>query len=267
MATVGDIGKNTLEDFNDELITGIAYKYGNVMFKPLEDKLTAEDDSVLNDAFSGALNTLKFSIMNAVIISVTEYASIKMLQAGSIIFAYAKSGRIVKILRNAINRLDYVPIVGRTSSKLLRGAVDVVAGDQNERLALAKMANDNVNNLASIVAKERHNQIIMKKSNVEHFDNTLKTNQDFVKEKFNQKRELFNAKFKSASWQLTNDDEKLYTEVTGYNFKVKPQKYTKDFVDKLNAVSDVAKDVEGNIINAAQSHVDYITTLGFNKVR
>jgi hypothetical protein len=267
MTNPAEIGKNTLEDFNDELITGITYKYANKMFKPLEDSLTSDEDSVLNEALEGALSTLKFSIMNAVIISVTNYASVKLIQASGIIFAYVKTGRITKVLRNLSERLKTLPMVGRVSSRVVRFGIDAVVGDQKERIAIANMANNNVNNLASIVSKERHNQILIKKSGLDHFDNNLKTNQGYVKEKYNQKRSLFDSKFRSASWTISTDDKQLYQDVTGYNFSIKPQKFNQEFVDKLNSVSDVATDVEGNIINASQAHVDYITTLGYQKVK
>lgn len=267
MAKAGDIVSNTLEDFNDELITGVAYYLGEKSMKPLEDALKSEDDSILNEALNSALSSFKYQVMNAVIVSVSTYATAKLVTAGGLLVTYVKTGALVKKLRNLSKGIGNIPLVGKVGSRVLRFGVDAIVGDQTERIAIASMANNSINNLTTVISKERHTQTVMQSERMKNLNKQVENSQTVVNQKYEQERMLFNAKLKSGGWQNTTEDEKLYIAVTGYNFKTKPQKYTVDFINRLNSVADVAKDVEGNIINQAQAFIDFITTLGYQKVK
>ncbi len=265
MSKIGQIGENTLDDISDELVTGVTYKYANRLFDPLINSLKSKEESIFNEALQSGLNTLKFGITNAVIVSVSQYASTKLIQTSTLIFTYVKAGTLVKSLGKIKN--NTVRKVGRVGGKLLKGVLGGILGTQEERLALSKMANDNVNNLASIVSQERQNQILMQGAKYKHLDNQFTNVYNAKKNDFNKKMNLFTAKFKTGSWNLNSDDKKLYEDCTGYKFSQQSEIWNKNFLDKLNSMSEFAKDVDGKIYNAVQVHLDYIATHGFQRVK
>lgn len=267
MASLGNILENTLEDFNDELITGVTYFLGNKSMKPLEEALIKNDDSVLDEALSGALMSFKFQVMNNVTVVVSQYVTAKSIVVATALVGYVRTGSLTKKMRNLSKGIENVPLVGKVGSRVLRFGIDAIVGDQNERIAIAKMGNDSINNLTTIISRERHTQTVMQAERMKNLNSQVSNSQKFVGEKFEQKRALFNSKLKSGTWEYNNDDKKLYQDVTGYNFATKSLAFNKEFVDKLNSVADVAKDVEGNIINQAQAFIDYITTVGYSKVK
>ncbi|MFY9090274.1 hypothetical protein [Arcobacter aquimarinus] len=267
MAKIGNILENTLEDFNDELITGVTYMLGEKSMKPLENALITGDDSIIDEALSSALMSFKFQVMNSVIVTVSQYATAKLVLSTTALVTFVKTGSLTKKLRNLSKGLENVPLVGRVGSRVLRFGVDAIVGDQNERIAIAKMSNDSLNNLTTVISRERQTQTMIQAERMRNLNKQVTNSQNIVSEKFEQKRALFNSKLKSGSWEFNNYDKKLYQDVTGYNFATNPQIFNQAFVDKLNSVADVAKDVEGNIVNQAQAFIDFITTLGYSKVK
>lgn len=266
MAKVGQIGESALDDFVDELTTGITYKYANEYFKPLQDKI--DDDSLMGEALDSALNTLKFMTMNAVIITVSEYAVSKILVGGSLIFTYIKGSSVAKRTSNKIQGvLRKFGKYGGAVGKFVQGGLGVVLGTQEERLAMANMANNNVNNVTSLIAQERQNQIHMKNGKISHFNSVLSTSQKQKRTTSEDKNAIFLHKMKTGTWKKTKQDKDLYKRVVGYNFSSSNDVWSKTFVDKLNSFKEYAVNAEGEILNLSQTHLDYITATGFTKVK
>ncbi|RXJ98369.1 hypothetical protein CRU98_10040 [Arcobacter sp. CECT 8986] len=260
------IGESAIDDFVDELTTGITYKYANEYFKPLEDKI--DSDSIMGEALESALNTLKFMTMNAVIITVTEYAMARIIATSGTIFAYIKGTSIASRTRNKLQgALTRFGKLGGAIGKLVKGALGVVIGTQEERLVMAQMANSNVNNISSIIAQERQNQIHMRNGKINHFNSVLSSSQQQKRTTSEDKNALFLHKMKTGTWKKTKQDKDLYKRVTGYNFSSGNDVWSKNFIDKLNGFSEYAVSAEGEIINLSQTHLDYITSTGFTKVK
>ncbi|MGM0518197.1 MAG: hypothetical protein ACQERD_00980 [Campylobacterota bacterium] len=268
MSRFNQIPGQTAEDFTDELATGIVYKYSNSVMKPLRDKLSQSDnDSVLNEALEGALSTFQFATMNTVIQVVQEYVMVKLFATAGTIFAYIKGSSVASKLKNKTQEvLTTFGKYGGAVGKFVKGSLGVVLGTQEERLTMAKMANDNVNNLTNIVSNERQNQILMKSSRRKSFENVLSSSQRNKITNDDKKINMFLHKMKSGTWKNTAQDKYLYEQATAFDFSSSHLMFNKSFVDKLNQLSEYAKDVEGNMINLAQTHVDYVTTLGYTKV-
>lgn len=268
MAT-GKILGATFSDSADELSTGLIYKYSNIAMEPLKEavKNDSGDDSILLEALESGLNTFQFATMNAVINVVEEYVIVKVLASSATIFAYIKGTSIASSLRNKTQGvLTKFGKVGGAVGKFVKGAFGVVIGTQEERLIMAQMANSNVNNITSIIAQERQNQTMMRVGRRKHFDTVLSHSQKGKMVNDDKKINLFLHKMKSGTWKNSKIDKKLYEQATGFDFDTSPVLYNKNFVQKINNLSEYAKDVEGNTINWAQSHLDYVTALGQTKV-
>lgn len=268
MNRVGQIGESALDDVVDELTTGLVYKYSNEYFKPLEDSIKSEEDSILGEALESGFNTLKFMTMNAVIVVVGEYAVTRMVTTSTIIFSYIKGSSVAGRAKNKVrNVLSKFGRYGGAVGKFVQGALGVVVGTQEERLALAKMANDNVNNITSLVGQERQNQIMMRDSKVKHFDRVLSNSQQAKQVTAEDKNTMFLHKMKTGTWKNTKFDKQLYQRCTGFNFAQAGQPFNKTFVDKLNSFKEYAVNAEGKVINLSQTHLDYITATGLTKLK
>ena len=260
------IVNNTVEDVVDELSTGTTYYYGNIMFEPLKNKLKdGVSNEIVKEALESGINTLQFSIMNAVMLTVQEMVMSKILLCGTVLFSYVKAGKIIKSIEKIKNKTGKK--IGRVGGKILKSVTNVITGSQEERLGLAKMANDNVNNFTQILSQERQNQILMKTARTKHFDSMLNQTQKNNFSKIDQDINLFRTKTEKGLWTVSQEDKKLYERATGTSFAKTKEVWNKNFVDKWNSVAEVAKDSEGQIISQTQAFLDYITTVGITRAK
>lgn len=262
------IYENTLEDFNDEFITGLVYTVGNNALKPLREALLKNDNSILDEALGSAINSFAFQTMNAVIQSTSQYATAKLIISSSFIYAYIKTNLIGKVMgKMGFDKKGKIVRMGKAGSAVTKGIANIITGSQNERLAIANMANNNVNNLTNIIAQERQTQVMMQSSRIKSLNDTVSNHKNVADGRYIQLQTLFNSKMKAGNWEVTENDKKIYQAATGFDFRKNPQVWNKTFVDKLNSASELAKDSEGNMINEAQAFLDYITTVGFSKAK
>lgn len=82
------------------------------------------------------------------------------------------------------------------------------------------MGNDTVNNLTSIVAKERQNQIMLQGNKLNRIDITQRKNIYSVRNNSRDKNmALYVHKFETGTWKDTLKDKKLYFDCTGQDDK------------------------------------------------
>ena len=175
---VGDIATGVSEDFVDELSEGIVYKYFNYAFAGFDPKLLEEgDDAIFAEALEGAYSVLQYSIISSVIGVVSTLFIPKLVIMSGAIYTYIKTSRAINRARRA---LVGIPYVGRSAVAIGAFASRLALGNQDERLAMAGMANDNGNNLISAIGQERQNQIIKTGDKRKHVNDTLK-NSSFSK--------------------------------------------------------------------------------------
>ena len=88
--SVSNIASNTVEDGIDEGVSNLVYALGNHYFGDGTKDVKSTDlvNKAFDEALEGAGQTLKFSIMNAVIYRVTEYAIVKVMAGSLAIFTY-----------------------------------------------------------------------------------------------------------------------------------------------------------------------------------
>lgn len=256
------------EDTVDELTTGITYKYANKLFAPLKESIKSEEDSIVAEALESGINTLQFATMNAVINLVQEYAIAKLFLSSKAIYLYIKGSTATKKLKNKVSSLSTkFGKYGGALGKFVQGGLGIVIGTQEERLAIANMANNNVNNVTNLIAMERQNQSYIRGSKVKHFDSMLNTTQRAKINNDGYNLAAFTHKMKTGSWVYNSKDKKLYEDSTGVDFSKSTLVYNQSFVNKLNSFSEYAKDIDGQILNLAQTHIDYINTTGKSRVK
>lgn len=256
-----NIASNTGEDFLDELVSNIVYRETNTFVTELKKKLDLQEDSYLDEAIESALMTLQFGLMNAVIITVTEYAFAKSALLLTGLIAYIKGRSILQKTKSVSKSIfSKVGNVGGLPFKMIKGALGPIIGSQEQTLAIAKMTNDTSNNLVSAIGRERQNQIHLQNGKMNRVD-LAKQNLYSTRNKSREKNmALYLHKFETGSWEKTAKDKKLYFDCTGQEEKV--VSYTSDYVDKLNQFSSFVKTAKGEIFGKAKLELDLITALG-----
>lgn len=266
MSKVGQIGENVTEDVVDEFASSVTYHYANQTFKPLKEYLNKNiSNEFVKEALESGVNTLQFSVMNAVIISVQQMFLAKIITTSSLIYGYIKAGRVVKSLQKFKN--SKIKRVGKVFGSVFKRATSVILGNQDERLALANIANNNVNNLTNIISNERQNQILMRDSRVKHFDNMLNNTQKSNFSNIEKDINLFKLKTSKALWKNTIEDKRLYQRATGFKFSNSQDVWNNNFVEELNKFSDVVKTADGKIINESEAFLQYVTTSGHQRFK
>jgi hypothetical protein len=263
-----DIASNASEDFIEEGASELVYGISRCMFDKNVDK--KECDSTVGSAFDtaleGSLQTLKFSITNAVIYRVTTYAMSKMVIGGGFILGYIKAGRIINTMRRKIkSAASGIPFYGRAIGELITVASKFSIGNQNERLKVAGMANDNLNNVTSMITDERRNAIMQTTHQREQVLKTLGLTNSFKNLDDGKKLSLYNTKMKTGTWTI--GDKALFKAVVPRKYQKKGFSFSPKFVKKLNEFSEYAKNTENKIVNLAQTHLDNATANHLSKLK
>lgn len=262
MAGIVDVVSNSGEDFIDELTSAIVYDEGSKVFKKLKEDLGLDpSNSKIDEALEGALSTLQYGLMNIVIVTVTEYALTKSIVIFTGLIAFIKGRSIVQKTKNtAQNLFQKVGKIGGMPFRALQGAMGAIVGSQEQTLAIAKMGNDTANNLTSIVAKERQNQIMLQGNKLNRIDNAKKNIYSVRNNSRSKNMDLFIHKFNTATWKDTLKDKKLYYDCTGQDDKVIP--FNDVLIDKLNSYANIATTASGQIYTQAKATLDLITQIG-----
>lgn len=269
--TTKNIAQNTIEDGIDEGISNIVYAIGSCYFGDGAEKNPKCNDivkSAFDEALEGAGNTLKYSIMNAVIYRTTEYAISKIIIGSGTIYLWIKKRRVVNSVKKAVtDGLGGIPIVGGFLSGAVKGGIELANGNQAENLALAQMANNNLNNLTTVISQERQNQILMRSSQNKQVMQSLKLNHDAKGLRDSKKINAYLFKMKTGTWTNTSEDKKLFQSVVPKEYIKEGFMYNSSFVDKLNKHTEYAKTVEGELMNLAQTNLDMITANNLSQVK
>lgn len=257
---------NTAEDGIDELTTCIVYKYTNETLKPLENQLNEKADDCQYEALSSALSTFKFGVMNAVIIVVTEYVLSKLILGAGLIFAYIKTARVLSKAKDFIKGKFQSKSKGSAVGNMLTTVLDVSTGVQDERLAISKMANDNLNNLMTIVTTERGNISNYKFYQRKQFNDLLNLGTSKGRKAFDRANSSFQYKMQTGTWLNTVEDKRIFEKATGVEVKLSGNSTWSSLVEKLNSFAPFAKDLEGKIINLAQVQLNELTARNIKRV-
>lgn len=262
MANVTSVLSNSGEDFIDELSSLIVYDEGTKVFKKIKDSLGLDpDNSKIDEALESALTTLQYGLMNMVIVTVTEYALTKSVTILSGLILFVKGRSIVqKTKSTAQNLFQKVGKFGGMPFRALTGAMGAIIGSQEQTLAIAKMTNDSSNNIASIIAQERQNQIMIQGNKLSRIDNA-KSNIYGVRNTSRDKNmELYLHKFEKGLWKNTAKDKKLYFDCVGQNADT--VSFTSDYVKTLNSYANVVTTAKGEIFTNAKATLDLLTQMG-----
>jgi hypothetical protein len=265
--SITDTAENTVETFVDDYSTTITQKYTDYVFSGFDPKKLDGVDSALDEALEGALQTLKFSIMNQVSLVVTEYAMTKLILVGGYIVAYVKAGRVSKIMKSSASKIfNKFGKKGRAIGSALGFIGKSAVGDQNERIALSSMANDTANNITNIVATERQTQFQKESYKRNSLDNALNLDKDLNLQTYQKNLEQYNIKMKTGTWKADINDKKLFMSCVPTNY-TSSLVWNLNFINKLNQFTEFAKDSENKITNLAQTHLDLLTTHNISKVK
>lgn len=264
------IALNTTEDAIDEGVSNIVYAIGSCYFgdgvkeNPKCNNLV---QSAFDEALEGAGQTLKFSIMNAVIFRTTEYAITKIIAGSGMIYLWIKKRRVVNAVKRAVSEgLGGIPLVGGFLSGAVKNATDIANGNQAENLAVAQMANNNLNNLTTVISQERQNQILMRSSQNKQVMSSLSLNHEAKGLRDSKKIEAYHYKMKTGTWTNTPEDKRLFYSVVPKEYIKEGFVFTSSFVDKLNSFREYAITTEGKLVNLSQSMLDQITANNLTKV-
>jgi len=268
--STASIAQNTVEDGIDEGVSNLVYAMGNHYFGDGTKDAKSSDlvKKAFDEALEGAGQTLKFSIMNAVIYRVTEYALVKVMAGSVAIFTYIKTARIINtVKRKVVNSFGSIPFVGRFAGETLTATTALAIGNQNERLAMSSMANNNLNNLTSVLAQERQTATLQVSHQKKQVMNTLGLNHKAKGLRDNKKIEAYHYKMKSGTWVNNTMDKKLFLSVVPKEYVQEGFRFTNEFVSKLNTYTEYAKDTEDKLVNVAQTQLDTLTTHNLTKVK
>uniref|UniRef100_UPI00404794AD hypothetical protein n=1 Tax=Aliarcobacter sp. TaxID=2321116 RepID=UPI00404794AD len=261
MSKVNTIVSNTGEDFVDELVSNIVYRETQTFVSELKKKMDLKEDSYIDEALESALMTLQFGLMNAVIITVTEYAFVKSAVILTGLIAFIKGRSVVqKAKKSAQGIMSKFGKFGGLPFKMIQGAMGVVVGTQEQNLAIAKMTNDTSNNLVSAIGRERQNQIHLQNGKIARIDSAKRNLYNTRNKSRDKNMALYLHKFETGTWSKTAKDKKLYFDCTGQDDKV--VSFTLDYVNELNKYSNVVKTAKGEIFSKAKLELDMITALG-----
>ena len=265
---VGSIATNTSEDYVDELTTSLVYKYSEYVFSGFDKEvLNKNDTDVMAEALEGAKQTLKFSIMNAVIFTVTEYAITRLVTVSGAIWLWVKKRRVINAVRDSVRKgLGDIPIVGGFLGRATTVASEIANGSQQENLAMAQMANHSANNVTSLIGQERQTQVNMQSSQRKQMLDTLGLSSNEKELRDNKKLEAYHYKMKTGTWENTTIDKNLFLSCVPREYIKQPFSFNTTFVTRLNSFTEFAKSAEGKLTNLAQSHLDLMTTHNLSQV-
>jgi hypothetical protein len=258
---VTQLASMSSEDFIDEAVSGFTYFYARQAFEPILNKIgDNEEDSILKEALSGAITTLQFGIMNAVIISVTEYAFAKLATGATITIAFLKSTYIAQKAKNIVaGVLGAIPFVGKGAGEAVRATGSFLGSD---RQTIAEMANSTSNNMASLVGQERQNQIMIRSAQQKYANNTtnnavkLKTSGD------NKYLTIFTHKTMTGTWLNTQEDKRIYEKATNTKVQQSGTATWSVLHEKLNKFSSFATTAQGEIMNEVKATLKLIEKAG-----
>lgn len=263
--TVGSIAENTAEDLIDEGVSNLVYSIGNCYFGGTTNQnCTNIVDNAFNEAIEGATQTLKYSIMHAVIFKVTEYAMTRLIAGGGILYAYIKSGGIISKVKN---KLQGKKFPGKSGLGRVGNYLGVLNGSKDERLKLAGMANDSLNTLPTVIAQERQVLSFQKSEQRKQLMTTLGLNQKSKGLNDQKKIEAYNYKMKTGTWEVTSNDKKLFETVVPKMYRSQDFSFNLAFVQKLNTYSEYAITTENKLVNLAQTHLDLMTAHNIAKAK
>ncbi len=264
-----DIALNSSEDFIDEGVSNLVYAMGNCYFNDnktgTKDKTKCEGlvDKAFDEALEGAGQTLKFSIMTAVIYRVTEYAIVKLVAGSGAIFTYIKSGRVINTVKRKIeNSLNGVPFVGKFLGSAVTTSTALAVGNQNERLAMSNMANNNMNNLTTVISQERQTATMQVSSQKKQIMSTLGLNHNSKGLNDNKKIEAYNYKMKTGTWTISKPDKNLFLSVVPREYIIANFNYNGAFVKKLNSFTEYARTTENDVVNLTTILAKTLATKG-----
>lgn len=260
--SVVSVFANGGEDFVDELASAIVYEEGDKYFKEVKEKLGLGGNTIVDEALESALSTIKFGLMNVVIVTVTEYAIVKTGAVLAGIFGYIKARRIIKQSVEAFTKLPIIKNtpIGYAGGQVAKKASDILLANQAENLALAKMVNSSSNNIVSSIGKERQNQIMLQGQKIKRVESAKQNIYSTRNTSRTKNMDLFLHKFDTATWKDTAKDKKLYFDITGQDDKVVP--FNAEFLKKINSYANVVTTAKGEIFNNAKATLDLITQMG-----
>ena len=267
--SVDSITTNTAEDFIDEGVSNLVYSLGNCYFGGGSKGTGCSNivESSFKEALEGAGQTLKYTIMSAVIMRVTEYAMVKLITGGGLIYLWIKKRRVVNAVKNATASLvEVIPFVGKSGANAIRGVTEIANGNQAENLAVANMASASMNNIATITGQERQTATIQVNYQKEQLMRTLGLNQKSKGLNDHKKIEAYNYKMKTGTWEVTSNDKKLFETVVPKMYRSQDFSFNLAFVQKLNQFSEYAKTTENRLVNLAQVHLDKLTSEKISKI-
>lgn len=260
------IGENTAEDFIDEgvssLVYGIANQYWSTSLSSSASKSLLEiGKQAVLDALEGAEQVLRFSIMNSVITKVTTYAMNKLVISAGLFYTYVKSGGFLKKMKDKISGKSFK---GKAGMYMMKTMIDTASGTEQERLKLVGMANDSVNNVTDIIAKERQTAVMQVTQQRNELMQTLGLSQKSKGLNDNKKLEAYYLKMKTGTWSIA--DRKLFYDCVPKQY-LNGLQFNQSFLDKLNSYSEYAKTTENKLVNLAQTHLDLMTASNLSKVK
>ena len=267
--TVQGIATNTVEDSIDEGVTNLVYAMGNHYFGDgtSDAKASTLVEDALDEALEGAGQTLKFTIMNAVIFRVTDYALVKVIAGSSVIYGYIKAGRVVNTVKRKMeSAVSGIPFVGNAVGGALTVSTSLAVGNQNERLAMSNMANNNLNNLTTVLSNERQTATMQVSSQRKQLLDTLGLNNEAKGFSDNKKIEAYHHKMKTGTWSLNPIDKKLFISVVPKEYIGIKFRWDTSFVKSLNTFTEYAKSTENKLVNVAQTNLDLMTSNNMSKV-
>jgi hypothetical protein len=258
---VTQIASNTSEDFIDEAVSGYTYHYTKQAFEPLLNKIAGgNEDSILREALEGSIMTLQFGIMNAVIMSVTEYAFAKIATGATITIAFLKGTYVAQKAKNIIaGALSGIPFVGKGAGEAVKATAGFLSSD---RQLIAQMANSSSNNMASLVSQERQNQIMIRKAQHDYADNVtanaikLKSNGD------NKYLTIFTHKTMTGTWMNATEDRRIYEKATNTKVQQSGTATWSVLHEKLNSFSSFARTAEGVVLNEVTATLKLLEKAG-----
>lgn len=258
---VSQIASNTGEDFIDEAVSGYTYLYTKQAFEPLLNKIAdGDENSVMREALEGSIMTLQFGIMNAVIMTVTEYAFAKLATTAALTIAFLKGTYIAQKVKNIVGGLlGAIPFVGRGLGEAVKATGGFLSAD---RQIIAQMGNSTSNNMTTLVSQERQNQIMIRQAQHNYADHVtssaikLKSNGD------NKYLEIFRHKTMTGTWMNTTEDKRIYEKATNTKVAQSGTATWSVLSDKLNKFSSFATTAQGEIMNNVKTSLKLLEKAG-----
>jgi hypothetical protein len=264
----GVIAEATTEDFIDEGVSNLVYGIANTYWdtglqKSTDSKKTFKElgQEAFNEAIEGAEQTLRFSIMNAVIMTVSTYAIDKLVLTGGSFYLWIKKRTLLKNLSGKIKDKQYF---GRTGSAKISKVLDVLSGQKDEDLKMVGMANDSANNIVTSISQERQTTTMQLSQQRNQLLKTLGLSQNSKGLNDKKKLEAYNLKMKTGTWAIA--DKKLFYDCVPKQY-LNGLQFNQSFLDKLNSYSEYAKTTENKLVNLAQTHLDLMTASNLSKVK